>query len=133
MRTRIVRCYRCGVSRRGNVKICYECVRAAKAEGRAVRSRFEQKHKVLCLHAFVRNNRRRVATPSWLDANLFAPIFEEARKRRKAGEDVHIDHIVPLAGKTVCGLHVPWNLQIIPAQENRAKGNRFVPGPVSIG
>jgi len=66
-------------------------------------------------------------TPSWLTAEHKTTIqkyYEEANRLTIIFGVLHVvDHIVPLQGKTVSGLHVPWNLQILTAQENLAKSN----------
>lgn len=54
-------------------------------------------------------------------------IYKEASFRRDNGEDVEVDHIVPMKSKLISGLHVPWNLQIISKEENRKKKNSFTP------
>lgn len=68
-------------------------------------------------------------TPAWLNSTQLKAIREFYRLASElsitTGIPHHVDHIVPLRGKSVSGLHVPWNLQILTASENSAKNNRF--------
>lgn len=66
-----------------------------------------------------------LAMPKWVDQEALLAVYREARRRKLAGEDVVVDHAIPLRGDGVCGLHVPWNLQIIPRISNALKGNRI--------
>lgn len=66
------------------------------------------------------------ATPSWANIEEINRIYEIAKWVSNLYQtSFHVDHIVPLKGKFVCGLHVENNLQIIPAQENLKKQNSF--------
>jgi hypothetical protein len=75
--------------------------------------------------------------PSWLSKqhrDQIVSIYENAKQLRDStGIDHHVDHIVPLQGKTVSGLHVPWNLQVISAKENFEKKNYWWPDMWSKG
>jgi len=59
------------------------------------------------------------ATPAWADQARILQIY------RGCPDGFHVDHVVPLHGKTVSGLHVPENLQYLPAVDNMKKGNKF--------
>lgn len=78
-----------------------------------------------------RRAKKRKATPEWLTraqhTKMRALYAEAARLTAETGIKQHVDHIVPLKGRTVSGLHVPWNLQILPASLNQKKSNRLDP------
>ena len=71
-------------------------------------------------------------TPAWLtedDLWMIEQAHELAALRTKLfGFPWHVDHILPLQGKYVSGLHVPLNMQVIPGLENCRKGNRVAYG-----
>jgi hypothetical protein len=66
--------------------------------------------------------------PAWLNSGQLVEmegVYDYCSALRRAGLDYHVDHVVPLRGKIVSGLHVPWNLQVISGADNVRKGNRF--------
>lgn len=66
------------------------------------------------------------AMPSWVDKKEIQNVYRDCtRTTAQTGIAHQVDHIIPLRHKKVCGLHVPWNLQIITAHENAVKKNTF--------
>lgn len=69
------------------------------------------------------------ATPKWITEEHWKQIenfyIKASELTKQTGVVHHVDHIIPLQGKNVKGLHVPWNLQILTANENLKKGNKY--------
>ena len=77
-----------------------------------------------------RRRKHREATPSWLTREQKGQIRELYKiaitMTKTTGEQYVVDHIIPLRSEVVCGLHVPWNLRVIPRQENLLKSNKLI-------
>ena len=86
----------------------------------------------LAYHAYnesMREAQKLKATPKWLTKSQRDEIrsfYTEAKRLTlETGVLHHVDHIVPLRSDVVCGLHVPWNLQVLTAEDNLRKNNSF--------
>jgi hypothetical protein len=114
--------------RKADLIRAYNAAYAAKNAGkmRQWRANWEEQN----AHALPKRRRERRlaearATPSWADKTAIADAYSRcARVTRCTGIPFHVDHIVPLRGNNVCGLHVHWNLRVIPAYQNYLKSNR---------
>lgn len=98
------------------------------------KNRYKKKYKdenpdLYRILANTRRRRYRHATPAWLtqeQRNDIKQLYIEARKLTKlTGVKYEVDHIVPLINDDVCGLHVPWNLQVLSKDENLKKSNKI--------
>ena len=115
-------------------------VARAQARSDAAKNAYKQKYKEANPDMYkemvsLRRRRFRQATPKWLTAEQRMEIRLKYRLAielsRATGIRHAVDHIVPLQGEEVCGLHVPWNLQVIPQEENLKKYNKLVDAPPS--
>ena len=71
--------------------------------------------------------RKKDRSPTWADNDKIKRVYELCKMiTEDTGTPHHVDHCVPLCGKQISGLHVHQNLQIIPATENWAKGNKWL-------
>lgn len=130
---------RASALRKGLTKSC-GCLRAEKAGERA--KRIFRKHgrcaanrrsPEYAAYAAAMNMARyagkKKRTPRWLteaDHETMRGKYAMAALMTKlVGVPYHVDHILPLHGETVSGLHVPWNLRVLRGTENLSKGNRL--------
>ena len=76
----------------------------------------------------IRHVKQKQRMPSWADTDAIRKIYEDcaALNEKHGPRSHHVDHIIPLQGKTVSGFHVENNLQILKASDNLKKSNKYV-------
>jgi hypothetical protein len=115
-----------------------DCIRAAGADpasvkrrsraaviraGRAVKAKAKSAKQAMVKR--LHSRRLRLAMPAWADKAAMRAVYAEAQRLTlETGQRHEVDHVIPLLGKTVSGLHVEYNLQVLPMPDNRRKSNR---------
>jgi hypothetical protein len=96
------------------------------AVSRAYRERNKERY---AMHRANQRAAMKSATPGWFgefDEFVISEAFKLAKAREIiTGSKWEVDHIIPVSGKNVCGLHVGGNIQVIPRGQNRRKSNKF--------
>lgn len=134
--------------------ISHEAYRKANSEAKRIYSKtYYQKHKAakqLYNKAYGKKNphnvrarqakrrtMKRNAYPSWLsDEHQKQIAFKykiAAKMTAMTGVTYEVDHIIPLSAGSACGLHVPWNLRVITAKENRSRPKKFTSEELTYG
>ena len=99
--------------------------------GKSIKKKYFKEHKA---EHNARNKKRRLAkinrTPIWLTENDYSKMeqfyISATKLEIQNNNKYHVDHIIPLQGKLVSGLHVPSNLQVITQKENLSKSNTYI-------
>ncbi len=74
-----------------------------------------------------------LATPDWVDREELKRLHAQAKALSALTGIEHVlDHIIPLNHPDVCGLTVPWNLQIVTRAQNAAKSNKWNPHQLNL-
>lgn len=112
-----------------------EVIERAQSRTTEAKNSYKKKHKRANPDYYkeltnARRRRFRQATPKWLTAEQKLEIRLKYRLAielsRRLGVPHAVDHIVPLQGEEVCGLHVPWNMEVITQEQNLKKSNKLV-------
>jgi len=107
----------------------YKKIEIAKADDRR-RKRFATYANVMGTHAGLPYKKARlIAKPVWSDpgdGKIINALYQAAKLlTRITGTLYTIDHVIPLRGKNVCGLHTPGNLRVVEDRPNSLKGNDY--------
>lgn len=102
---------------------------AVNKESVAIRKKAYRANNKEIINSGAAKRRAAQKTPTWLskfDKLKIRCVYSVAAMlTRENNEPWHVDHIIPLKGKSVCGLHVPNNLQFVRAENNLAKSNKY--------